>query len=305
MWEILWNEILKVIIVLKANLFNSSIIGAKEPRRNIPDDVVIFPDPASSIPDAEYIKSHFFEEGRLTEGQVLKIVRAGIQLLKSEPNLLILDAPATSKSKQYETIYLSLLVIGDIHGQYYDLIKMFQIAEAEPSFGRFLFLGDYVDRGYFSIECFVYLLALKLNYPDKVYLLRGNHECRHLTRHFTFRLECNYKYTMDVYEAVMLAFDALPLAAIVNKEFFCVHGGISPELKSIDDINNVNIKKGIFYLTLIIFRLIASRNHRKVDSSVICCGVIRHKITATANPLIHPFFKHQREGAHIDTLTGQ
>ena len=120
---------------------------------------------------------------------------------------------------------------------------MFQIARIEPPHEPFHFQGDYVDRGYFSVECFIYLLALKLNYPDRIYLLRGNHECRHLTKHFTFRLECNCKYSLDVYDAIMTAFDALPLAAVVNKQFFCVHGGISPELKLVKDINGVRSTK--------------------------------------------------------------
>ena len=105
-----------------------------------------------------------------------------------------------------------------------------------------LFLGDYVDRGEYSIEVLIYLFAMKINYPGQVTLLRGNHESRAMTEHFTFREEVLEKYNNDeeLYTLFLESFESMPLSALVNSDYLCMHGGISPQLNQIEDINAIN-----------------------------------------------------------------
>ena len=108
------------------------------------------------------------------------------------------------------------MIIGDIHGQFYDLLHILEKA-GKLHKTNFVFLGDYVDRGIHSIECLLLLYVLKMKHHKSISLLRGNHESRSMSEHFTFRKDCLDQYDSAVYEKFHESFDCLPLCCIVNK----------------------------------------------------------------------------------------
>ena len=146
-------------------------------------------------------------------------------MLKHEPNLAQIGEP--------------ICVVGDIHGQYSDLLNMISKV-GEPGKLNYLFLGDYVDRGIFGIEVCILLFSIKLNFPRQIIMLRGNHESRGMTDSFTFRKEVLSLYDIQVYDLFMDIFDALPIAAQIGKKYLAMHGGISEELHKLEDINDID-----------------------------------------------------------------
>jgi serine/threonine-protein phosphatase PP1 catalytic subunit len=142
----------------------------------------------------------------------------------SEPSLLTLDPP--------------IHICGDIHGQYLDLLRVFELGGLPPV-SRYLFLGDYVDRGERSVEVIILLFALKLRHPQSLYMIRGNHESPEMTELFGFGDECKRKYGGQIWALFLRVFETLPIAAVIGASYFCVHGGLSPGLHSLDDVRSI------------------------------------------------------------------
>lgn len=165
---------------------------------------------------------HLFSEAQISKDDAKKIVAQASKFFSAEPNLLYLQDPVT--------------IVGDIHGQFFDMREIFRLG-GSPAQTKYLFLGDYVDRGAYGTEVLLALYALKINYPNGVFLMRGNHECRQMTVHHDFREECIRKFDQELYDMIMDSFDRLPIACIINGQFVAVHGGISPAIENALDIN--------------------------------------------------------------------
>lgn len=160
----------------------------------------------------------------LKNAEIVAICQRAREVFLSQPALLELDAPVK--------------IVGDVHGQYTDLIRLFEMCGFPPS-SNYLLLGDYVDRGKQSLETILLLLCYKLKYPENFFLLRGNHECANVTRVYGFYDECKRRCNVKIWKTFVDCFNTLPIAAIVANKIFCVHGGLSPALSHMDDIRNI------------------------------------------------------------------
>ena len=162
---------------------------------------------------------------RINEHEVHQILRHGRNLLRNEPFMLELSG--------------EIVIVGDLHGSIDDLIRIFEKMKYPPQ-TRYLFLGDYVDRGNFSCEVMILLFALKIMYPNCIYLLRGNHETYALSQNYGFYDEVCRKFNENIYEEFIDTFQLLPLCAVVGNRIFCVHGGISPKMTKLKHLKTLS-----------------------------------------------------------------
>ncbi|KAF0038439.1 hypothetical protein F2P81_008923 [Scophthalmus maximus] len=159
---------------------------------------------------------------QLSEGQVKTLCEKAKEILTKESNVQEVRCPVT--------------VCGDVHGQFHDLMELFKIGGKSPD-TNYLFMGDYVDRGYYSVETVTLLVALKVRFRERITILRGNHESRQITQVYGFYDECLRKYgNANVWKYFTDLFDYLPLTALVDSQIFCLHGGLSPSIDTLDHI---------------------------------------------------------------------
>jgi diadenosine tetraphosphatase ApaH/serine/threonine PP2A family protein phosphatase len=155
---------------------------------------------------------------------VSSVISNATALLREEPSLLSLPG--------------DFVIVGDIHGNVDDLLRIFG-REGYPPSTAYLFLGDYVDRGSNSIEVLLFLYIFKILFPHRIFLLRGNHECESITTAYGFKRECIQYLSDQLYREFLDSFQHLPYAAVLNSRIFCVHGGISPLLQTLQNLTDI------------------------------------------------------------------
>ncbi|KAF9762114.1 Serine/threonine-protein phosphatase 2B catalytic subunit [Nosema granulosis] len=207
----------------KKNTYVQTIMKCNNVYSHIIDDLGII-DQERNIIDHNIVRQHFLSMGRLSSKQAMKVLYDAMEILKKEPNVLNVSKPS--------------FVLGDIHGQFFDLVNILEKIDLRKH--CVVFLGDYVDRGFHSTEVYLYLLLLKTAFPHSVILLRGNHESKLMTSKFTYKNECISKYDEKMYNLCVESFMTLPIAAIIQEKVFCVHGGISKEASTIEEINRID-----------------------------------------------------------------
>lgn len=166
------------------------------------------------------------EGNSISEAEVKVLCEKAKEILSEESNAQPVRCPVT--------------ICGDVHGQFHDLIELFKIGGYVPDI-NYLFMGDYVDRGYYSIECVTLLVCIKVRFKDRIVITRGNHESRQITQVYGFYDECMRKYgNANVWHYFTDLFDYLPLTAVVEEQIFCLHGGLSPSIDTLDHVRQLD-----------------------------------------------------------------
>ena len=162
----------------------------------------------------------------LTINEIKNICDKSKEIFMKEPTILEISPPIT--------------LVGDIHGQFQDLMEIFY-QQGYPKDGiSFIFIGDYVDRGLNSVEVLLILLLLKIQYPNQVFMTRGNHESRMITQQYGFYDEILRKYgTAVVWQYFTEVFDTIPMGGLINNKIYCLHGGLSPSNNNITEIKKL------------------------------------------------------------------
>uniref|UniRef100_A0A2C9K0Q9 Serine/threonine-protein phosphatase n=2 Tax=Biomphalaria glabrata TaxID=6526 RepID=A0A2C9K0Q9_BIOGL len=174
------------------------------------------------------VKNQPGKQVQLPEAHIRHLCVVSRDIFMEQPMLVELDAPVN--------------IIGDIHGQYDDLLRHFDACGYPPN-ANYLFLGDYVDRGRQSLEVICLLLAYKIKYPQNFFMLRGNHECASINRIYGFYDECKRRYNIKLWKTFTDCFNCLPVSAIVDCTILCMHGGLSPDLTELDQVtSNAELK---------------------------------------------------------------
>ena len=209
------------------NIQNRNDIDEEDKTVNI-DEIIKKLYPFENKPMSQTLKNEKIkivsESNLLSEEELKYLCNKSMEIFMQESPFLELTAP--------------IIICGDIHGQYRDLIRLFDFG-GSPQKKQYLFLGDYVDRGKNSIECISLLLAYKVKYPKNIYLLRGNHESEMINRTYGFYDECKRRYNLRIWKIFSDCFNWLPISALVNDKILCMHGGLSPDLQELNNIKQI------------------------------------------------------------------
>ena len=218
-------------IKYEENIINTNSqnnINIEEDKKVDIDEIIKKLYPFENKPMSQRLKNEqiklISESNLLSEEELKYLCNKSMEIFMQESSFLELTAP--------------IIICGDIHGQYRDLIRLFDFG-GTPQKKQYLFLGDYVDRGKNSIECISLLLAYKVKYPKNIFLLRGNHESEMINRTYGFYDECKRRYNLRVWKIFSDCFNWLPISALVNERILCMHGGLSPELHELNNIKQI------------------------------------------------------------------